>query len=53
MVKAVTTRSGMRETPSVKKTEKQPPLDINLPQRQQLVRKLQATAVKITPRIPQ
>ena len=30
MVKAVTTRSGMRKTPTVKETEKQPPLDTNL-----------------------
>ena len=30
MVKAVTTRSGTRKPPTVKKTEKQPPLEINL-----------------------
>ena len=29
MVKAVTTRSGMRKTPTVKETEKQPPLETN------------------------
>ena len=30
MVKAVTTRSGMRKTPAVKETKKQPPLETNL-----------------------
>ena len=30
MVKAVTTRSGMRKTPTVKETKKQPPLETNL-----------------------
>ena len=30
MVKAVATRSGMRKTPTVKETEKQPPLKTNL-----------------------
>ena len=30
MVKAVTTRSGMRKTPTVKEIEKQPPLEANL-----------------------
>ena len=30
MVKAVTTRSGTRKTPTVKETEKQPPLETNL-----------------------
>ena len=30
MVKAVTTRSGMRKTPTVKETEKQPPPETNL-----------------------
>ena len=30
MVKAVTTRSGMRKTLTVKETEKQPPLETNL-----------------------
>ena len=30
MVKAVTTRSGMRKTPTVKETEKQPRLEITL-----------------------
>ena len=30
MVKAVTTRSGMRKTPTVNETEKQPPLETNL-----------------------
>ena len=30
MVKAVTTRSGMRKTQTVKETEKQPPLETNL-----------------------
>ena len=30
MVKAVTTRSGMRKTPTIKETEKQPPLETNL-----------------------
>ena len=30
MVKAVTIRSGMRKTPTVKETEKQPPLETNL-----------------------
>ena len=30
MVKAITTRSGMRKTPTIKETEKQPPLETNL-----------------------
>ena len=30
MVKAVTTRSGMRKTRTIKETEKQPPLETNL-----------------------
>ena len=30
MVTAVTTRNGTRKTPTVKETEKQPPLEINL-----------------------
>ena len=30
MVKAVTTRGGMRETPTIKETKKQPPLETNL-----------------------
>ena len=30
MVKAVTTRSGMRKTPTIKETEKQPPLEMDL-----------------------
>ena len=30
MVKAVTTRSGMRKTPTIKETEKQPPLEKTL-----------------------
>ena len=30
MVKAVATRSGMRKTPTIKETEKQPPLETNL-----------------------
>ena len=57
MVKAVTTRSGMRKTPTVKETEKQPQLETNLNkdniQEQRSVRTLQATAVRITPRTPQ
>ena len=30
MVKAITTRSGMRKTPTIKETKKQPPLETNL-----------------------
>ena len=30
MVKAVTTRSGTRKTPTIKETKKQPPLETNL-----------------------
>ena len=57
MVKAVTNRNGMRKTPTVKETEKQPPLETNLnkdeTQGQWLAGKLQITAVRITPRTPQ
>ena len=56
MVKAVTTRSGMRKTPTVKETKKQPPPDTNLDkddtQGQRSVRTPQTTAVRIIPRIP-
>ena len=57
MVKAVTTRSGMRNTTLVERTKKQPPLrrDINTDNtpRTEVSKKPQATTARETQKIPQ